>query len=35
MTPGSIVFMLFVLTLVWGGFVACLVTLARQGDDTD
>lgn len=35
MTPGSVVFMLFVLTVVWGGFVACLVALARQEDDSD
>lgn len=32
MTFGSVVFMLCVLTLVWGGFVACLISLARQGD---
>lgn len=33
MTTGSVVFMIFVLALVWGGFVTCLILLARQKDE--
>lgn len=33
MSFGSVVFMIFVLTLVWGGFVACLIMLARERDE--
>ena len=33
MTTGNIVFMLVIFGIVWGGFIYCLVSLARQPDD--
>ena len=33
MTTGSVVFMILVLSLVWGGFAFCLVKLAKQDDE--
>lgn len=30
MTTGSIVFMVVVMAVVWGGFAYCLVKLAKQ-----
>jgi hypothetical protein len=34
MTSGSIVFMVLVLGIVWGGFAYCVVRLNKQGDDS-
>lgn len=33
MTTGSIVFMVLVLGIVWGGFAFCVVQLSRQKDE--
>ena len=33
MTTSSVVFMVVVLTVVWGGFAYCLVKLAGQKDE--
>jgi hypothetical protein len=32
-TTGSVIFMILVLALVWGGFAFCLVKLAKQEDE--
>lgn len=33
MTKGQIVYMVLLCGSLWGGFIACLVYLARQGDE--
>jgi hypothetical protein len=33
MSPGAILFMTIICGIVWGGFVYCLVMLARQPED--
>jgi len=33
MTTGSVIFMLLVLGIVWGGFAFCMIKLSRQEDD--
>ena len=35
MTGGSIAFMLIICGVVWGGFIFCLFTLARQNDEEE
>ena len=33
MTPASVIFMVLVLGVVWGGFAYCVVRLNKQGDE--
>ena len=33
MTTGSVVFMVVVMAIVWGGFAFCVVQLSRQKDE--
>ena len=35
MTTGSIVFMLTICGIVWGGFIYCLIALSRQTDEDE
>ncbi len=32
MTTGSLIFMVLILGIVWGGFAYCVVRLNKQGD---
>ena len=33
MSSGSILFMVLICGVIWGGFIVCLIVLSRQSDD--